>query len=898
MRDYKVKETVVALEECGYQCQYIEGTITATRGSDVRYFVEDSRENAVGLFPADVVAKLNTLNESQIEDRFSKTTLYEMGYGSFEPSADKPTGTEEPSKNRFKVKDGEKAVTSDNPEKPKGVKGLDNPVDDDDLPNDYTGGSKNNEDADIPNTDKGSVSTVGSNGGEGGGKGAGPDTSKKAEKTQAMNVGNSVYQQDAANRDTGKDYTGSKVGSVGNKKSTSGSKVANAGTMPAKLPTDQPAQSLAKIPSVKSGKMAVTGSTVESVLASLDAEQTADDMMASTMDEAEQKAKQFSNQNLVLLNQSKDGSWSVGSTFDKGWSPSDYMNVKESASDHSTTGGGKAKIIATNENIENIRRMITTNPKIDIATLGQEIFMTESIAGAMDAVGKVAADVATGTGKVAKRLAKPVAKGVGKVTKAVGTGIEAAGEEIGADEAIMKEAIRTFPKYNGILEKLYPGPYISRTTFKQIDLADIERKLTPHLVEAIAMHLTEQGVDAPPQGALPDEEEMDPDLDADPMADPALDAPMDGGEDGMDAPEMGAEKGAPDMGAEGEEPLDDAGMGGEDAGLGDMGGGGMGGAPDIGAEPAPQPMGGDLEASGMPSPEPELPSEDRWARARENCPDCDDATLSELVQYDIVNDLQKAMFDKFVNHLTKTKEQNAKVPLVASKNSNIRPQSSTKDLNESKVKKNPFVEQKRFEKAFYEDPAGAVSHIVEALMQDSTLINKASALVLGIEEGNNYQRREVESAANQLRGLGDQVYDVRNQLGNIINSTAGDILRRVSSPLARGAFASEAQQMITKLQGIQGQLDQFIKQVPHWVDAFDSAYSNLGVSASSGDTDMGAEETPEMPMDNEMDAGMDSPVPPMEAGSDIPMPPEGDMGMEPEEGSPEQVPSAPAAPRM
>lgn len=987
--NFNIKNVVVALEECGYQCQYLEGTLTASKGSDTRYFVENSKEEAIGSYPDEVTKKLKSLTEAKVNARFSSQTLNEMGYGNFSPSADKPTGTEAPSTNRFKVKPGEKAVTDDNPEKPKGMKGIDSPVDDKELPKEFTGGSKNNEDPNVPNTEKGAKTTVGATGG---GKNAGANKTKNTEKGQKMSVGNSLYQQDASDRNKGDNYTGTKVGELGSKKGDGGgSKVANAGDMPADLPKDQPAQSVAKIPSVKAGKMAVTGTTVESVLSSMFEATNGDAMMAQADEESKQKAQQLSGQNLILLTQSKEGGWNVGSSFEKGWSPSDYLNVKEAANSHITTGGSAAKVIVTGEPVEQIRELLSKNPSTDPATFGQEVMMTEvlgAIAKGIGSVAKGAANLAGGAVKGAAKGVGALAKGAGNVAgkvantaagavgsaargatdlaaKGVKAGVDAgksvanAGVNLGKGavntatdavktvansasqipgeptiggnlvkdaankipsldpstlnkmdaqkkaaekqqqmqmgyrgESVIGEAVKTFPMYNGILETLYEGPYISRTTFKQIDLAEMERKLTPHLVEAIAMHLSEQ--DVPPEAPLPGDEEEDPMMD-DGMGDPDMgDADMSADAD-MGAPDMGADDtGVPGADAEGmpaDAGADEAGL--DDAGAGgppelDGGAGGMGGM-DIGAEPSPQPVGGEPEMSGTPAPEPELPSEDRWAQARESCPDCDDAVLSELVQYGIINDLQKAIFNKFIGHLTKTKQASEKQPLVASQDASYRKQPATKDLTETAVRNNPYMELKRLESEFLMDSKGVVGIYVETLMKNPDLTEKAARLVLGIEEkyNKNWKRREVEAAANQLQGIGDQVYEIRDQLRNLVNTTAGDILKRVSSPLAQGAFASEANQMISQLEGISGRFDQFLKQMPHWVDAFNNAYSSLGVQVTDDGEggegmDMGMDsDIPEEPMDDGM--GMDAGLEPApdNAGADLPVPPEGGAELPP-----------------
>lgn len=884
--EVSIQKVVVALEECGFQCQYVDGTVIATRGTEQRHFVEDSHGNAVGTFPADVQGAVRNITEAQVARRFSQQALYEMGYGQFSPSADKPTGTEEPSSNRFDVDSGDRAVTSDNPDKPKGMDGIDDPVDDDDLPDDFTGGSDNNEDADIPSTGGGTdATTVGAHGGSGGGKGAGPK-SKKPEKTQPMAVANNLYQMDNPDSEKSGDYTGSEVGAVSDGGSRGGGgRIAKQGSFPADLPSKQDAQTTADIPTVKKGKMTVTGATVESVLDAMFEQQDPDELQAAAEDEAQRMVEQYGGQTLALLTQSQDGAWAVGGTLESNWDPQQYSDMKMSAQDHASTGG-EARIIATPDSPEEVREAVTENPNLDpSADLGgTEVFMTEdiretvgtAIAKGAEVVGDVAKGVVKGAGTVAKKVASPVVGVAGDVVRAAGTGVSAAGDALDDDdeqkknESIMRKALRTFPRYSGILEAKHPGPFISPATYEQIDLAEAERMLTPTLLELAAERILDNLSEQ-------DEEGLD---DAPP--EPGLSAPP-GGEDDVDI-DIDAEGG--EMPPEGgEAPEDDAGLGGppelSDMGAPEPAGGGV--DIDIGGGPSPQPSGGEPEATGEPVPEPELPADDRWKEARDLCPDCDDSTLSKIVQAGIVGDLYNELTKNLFVHFAKTKQDTEKQALAASMNAHSGRQVTTKGSKWSGTRNTSYSDRKQLESLFQTDPHGFLDALMEGLMADPSKVGRAAALVLGLQEQDDYKRRNAETAAQELVRLKDEIYGLREQLGTIMNSTVGDILTRVKSPIGNKGFAARAQQMLTQLNDIHSSMDLFLQQLDANIDEFNRAHQAMGVSADSDQPGMSAPPEamgPEEPGMSEpgMEPGMSAPPPPP-PGEEPPMGPEGEPGM-------------------
>jgi hypothetical protein len=665
--DFSLKQVVVALESQGYQCQYLDGSLLANNGPHQLSFVEDASGNAVGTFPDNIRQALGSITEAQVNERFGKQMLTELGYGEFSPSSAKATGVGDVNAKSLGVGTGDQAVTDEQPQK-----GPTKPQNSTDLPGDFTGDSDNNDPAKVPTTGGSSkASTVGPHGASSTGS-PGP-YNQKPEKTQGIKVGHSLQQLDAPDSDKSSPYTGTSVGELGNAKGD-GKEAGSApkmGSSPAPLPSTQGAQALPKLPSPGKGKMTVDGATVEAILG----EASPSEIAQQQTDQNAQMAQQQTGKKMyVVSREATDQPWTLSGTFES-TTPETIEDAKESVMSFTKASPTGASMVVFSEMAaEEVQQAILDgqDPKelgtVELAQ-GQMEALNEfaGVAKAGKAVGKgigsaakfgaeVVRGAAQGVGDLAKTGAGVATGAAGSVAQAAGKGLRAAGrdltgqgeeEEVLTTESLNARVLASLPESFGILSEA--GPIISRTSFKPIDLAEFERKLTPAMAQMI---LEQEGEDedpfAPPMPPGEGEEAADV-------------PPPEGGEFGGEGvpPEDEAGMGGPDL--EGAEGAPEGGMGGE-----------PGGAPiDIGGDPAPQPIGGEQGEPGLEpgTPEPEVPvgEESRYAQAQQMCPDCDEKDLEQLVQVGIVGDLYKALVQQVMSQkATMQTPDETGMPLAAS----------------------------------------------------------------------------------------------------------------------------------------------------------------------------------------------------------------------------------------
>lgn len=828
-----IKTLVVALESLGYQCQYVDGSLIATNGVNKLSYVEDSQGEAIGTIPDDLRQALQQITEQQVEDRFSKKMLMELGYGEFSPSAAKPTGVGDTNAKALGIKSGEQAVTGEQPQK-----GPKKPQDSSELPDDFTGGSDNNQPANVPSTGGDSeASKVGPHGATKTGS-PGPNL-QGPEKTQGMKVGQSLMQPDAPEADKG-DYEGTKVGKIGNVqgdgKGAGG--VLSMGKAPAPFPTTQGAQTLAKIPSPGAGKMAVTKATVESVLDDIDRTKPIDEFF--------------------YFNDQPEGEWPE---YEEG-----YVEAVDQAAQ--SLLGQTLEELGTEEEIlrqsheqqmspEAVVQQLAAEAGLEIQDQGLAGGVGESVAKAGLVIGKgigkaaeFGAEVAKGAAKGVGKLAGTAVKGVGRVAGAVSKGVEAAGGDLAGDEqdeALINRVIESLPKSFGLMAEIHPGPYISRETLKVIDLNRVEEQLTPVLARLIL----EQPF--PPEE---DDEEEDDEEGAPPPPPPGEEEPGDElGDMPPDPVDDEAGIGGPEepMPGEGEPP----------EGAGDP----VAGAPvdvDIGGAPTPQPVGGEQGEIGIEAgaPEPQIPPDEmsQYQKAKEMCPGCDDREVEELIQVGIVGDLYQALVQRVMAQKSAMAPQAE--PLVAS-------QVTTKSSDGSGDQITVFERERQLQKAWKDDPHAFVDTLIDAMTGDPKKVAKAASMVLGIDEA-DFLKQDAQDARNILQGLNESVRGVRNQLQDIRLSSVGKIQALVGSQFARGAFAAEAQQMMDHLIKLENGLNAFLSSLDRYESEFDQRYQGMVPTEEQG-----AEEAP---------------PPPPEAGGEPeapPPPPEAPGTMAPPGGEPE-----------
>jgi hypothetical protein len=914
--DFTFKQVVVALESLGYQCQFLDGSLVAQHGTNQLTFVEDSEGNAVGTFPASLSEALGQITETQVEERFSQQRLTEMGYGEFSPSSAKPTGVDDVTGKSLGIDVGDQSVTNEQPQK-----GPKKPQNSTDLPGDFTGDSNNNDPAKVPGTGGSSkATTVGPHGAASTGKpGAAPD--KKPEKTQAMKVGHSLQQGSAPDKDSGADYTGTEVGELGNAQGDgkgAGSSP-SMGSSPAPLPSTQGAQALPKIPSPGKGKMTVSGATIEAILGEASPDQLAQQQDTQNTQIAQQNA---GKKVYVVSRDAADRPWAVSGTFES-TTPQSIEDAKESVFTFTQANPQGGSVVFFSEmDAEEVQQAIADGQQpqelgnVEIAQGKVEEGIGGAIARGAGAVargaGKAAGAVARGAGKVAGvvgremgstargmkgiaqgagRAAGAVARGAKKAAGAVARGAQKVGQNVadmpastaavagdmgsraakavGADrtasaigrgaarvagglekatggsrefeyeESFKARVLASLPESFNILAEMHPGPHLNRTTFKEIDLAEFERRITPLMARVI----------------------LEQDDEEDPFAPPM---PPEGGE-GEDLPpedEFGGEEGAPP-----EE--DDAGMGGpEDVPPeGDMGE--DPGAPiDIGPEPSPAPVGGEQGPPGIEpgAPEPEVPAgeESRYQQAKQMCPDCDETEIEQLVELGIVGDLYKAMVQRVAARSAEMKAQEEPMALAAS-------QAAPNGSGRSDDRISVFERERRLSEAWKADRRGFVDNLVDELLADPGKTSRAAEIVLGISE-DGYREQDAAEAKGLLDGLLEEVRDVRNQVQNVRLSTVGRIQALVGSKFARGAFATESQQMMDHLLQVENGLNAFLESLSRYTDSFDERYGNLVTPEEPGGVG-GAEPPPPPPGEG---AGAEPPPPPPgEEAAPAPPPPAG-----------------------
>lgn len=384
---------------------------------------------------------------------------------------------------------------------------------------------------------------------------------------------------------------------------------------------------------------------------------------------------------------------------------------------------------------------------------------------------------------------------------------------------------------SGLLTESDYGTILHPETFSPISIREETGKLAPIFVRMI---LEQDEDDEFPEPPVAGDEGTDVDIDVEPGAE--------GGEVDVEA---GAEPGMDEM-----PPEDAAGEGGP-------------GAPvdiDIGTEPSPQPVGDEQAGPGLEpgAPEPELaPDQSRWAAARQECPDCDDAAIEKLVQVGIVGDL----YNELVKSVTASALQGQQAsmeqePIVASQ----KPSQDTTKLSEgSGTQIRTSDVQKRLSEAWEDDPMLFVDSLVDGLDEAPEKLERAASMILGITE-EDYRQQDVQEARSILEGLGDQIRDLRNQLQDVRLSSVGKVQALVGSEFSRGAFAAEAQQMMDHLIKVEENLNAFLNSLGRRIEEFDQRYPGL---VTTEEPDLGGEApAPEAPEA----AAAEEPAPPPPEG--------------------------------
>jgi hypothetical protein len=464
----------------------------------------------------------------------------------------------------------------------------------------------------------------------------------------------------------------------------------------------------------------------------------------------------------------------------------------------------------------------------------------KAIGKGIGAVAQFGADVARGAARGVGAAAGTAAQGVGKLASAAGKGVQAAGEELTGDDEVEESRVdrimKHIPESYGILSETNPGPVLHPETMAPIDLGEMERKLTPIFARMILEQDDDEDSFAPPPppGGVGDDE-----------GDPGGEPPAPGDELGDESP---PEDG---MGDEGLPPEDGAGEGGPDMG-----------APvdvDIGTEPSPQPVGDEQGVPGLEepeAPEPELPADSRWAQAKQQCPDCDDAALEKLVQVGIIGDLYNSLVQRVTATALQHEPEEEPMGLAASQQGG---QDATNLTERSETSISAFERQQQVSEAWREDPRAFVDSLIEGLAQDPEKVHRAASMVLGISEA-DYREQDVQEARTILEGLGESIRGVRNELQEVRLSQVGKIMALVGSKMSRGAFAVEAQQMMDHLLRAEETLNAFLATLDRRIEEFDQRYQGVVQGMEQG----GAEVPPT--------PGADAPPPPPtpEAGAEAP----------------------------
>jgi hypothetical protein len=847
--DVHLTKLVVALESLGYQCQYLDGALVATNGANRLSYSEDSRGNAVGTFPASVTEALRSVSDRKVKRRFNGKTLEEMGYVNFSPSKDKATGTDDVTSKKLGVDSGDQTVTDETPQK-----GPKKPQKSSELPNEYTGGSDNNDPHGLPDTGGDAEYTkVGPHGAAKTGK-PGPNMGKP-EKTQGMKVGHSLQQPESPDADKG-NYTGSKVGFIGNSGSALTAGATSKGSSPAPLPKDQSAQSLPKIPSPGKGKMTVASKSLESLIASAD----------------NRISEEAPGRSLFVMTRRNPGeSWAMSGTF--GLDDAGRKSSQDLISEFSSANpGGSALVVSSARESSEVHQHLADgrNPN-ELGEVEISVGQMESVQAVTEAgIGYSGeySEIYNKAKKAAKlRLAGNV-EAAQKIEREVDRLVDEAGSEEAEEAAqsgmedgqfdesskirkkltpkLMESVLREFQGSLGILRSRNYGPVLHPETFRPIDLDEVEKKLTPIFARMILEQDDEDEFDTEEdEPGLPGEDDEDPLAAELGMAPDSTDSPDD--QAGMGGPGIGDDFG--DFDAEGVPPGDAPGMQDPTSN----------GAPidiDIGGGPSPQPIGGEQGGPGIEpgAPEPQLsPDQSRWAAAREQCPDCDDAALEKLVQVGIIGDL----YNELVQRVTATSLQRGRAaePIVASKNPKKLPTGAHNLTEGSEESISEFERRQRLSEAWDEDPVLFVDALVEGLSQDPSKISRAALMALGLDE-DDYKSQDARDAKSILQGLGEQIRSVRNSLQDVRLASVGKIQALVGSRFARGAFTTEAQQMMTHLNRAEDMLNSFLESLDRYEEEFDSRYGSLiqdisdaGVGEPVGTP--GVLDTPENPGDLE-----------------------------------------------
>ncbi len=805
------------LQGLGYTVQEMAGELHAKRGETTLMYVENAEGEAIGIMPSEV-----------------RDALAEQGYGSFKPSDAAPTGTEGTGSDKFKVKTGAQAQSGDLSGSSKvDTKGKE-------LPPEYRSHGKNNEDPKHPSTKSGGQGPKVGSYDAGGGKDAGPDTSDAGRSSDGIKVAD-IYPPN----EPGSDYAGTKVGSVSGVNTgpgRGGGKAPAGGTLPQGLQKTQGAQAgTAKIPGPGPGVMAVKRSSVESALGEAyvpagdprkaegggikragvykggkttpgstkkggveagplkperkPGESNADyqkRMLAykkSTSEESMTEAEPQGRFAVLLTRESRGDQWAVSKSVEN--TPDNLQGLQQQA-DQTINQGGEdmaAAIFVTDSELAEIpdsgADVAEISDPVDGQIVSQHGMADEGIGAAIAKGGRVAADVAKGVGRAAGSIGGVAARGAGAVGKAVGKGVGAAGKDI---------------------EKSAAGKHKGEIEDDEDESHHETLQICPHCFVPMSMRLLAEGISVEQAKSIleqlpgEDEEEEDEE-DADLSPELAGETPPDAGE--MPPPE--GDVGLPPP-PEGEPPPVE--------------------------EPPPPPP----PAAGGPPPEGAPPEGAGSAEGVDGvpCPNCGQDVRQKLEVAGVLQNLAHEIYARAAGAAHGATAESQEDGLQAATNVSSRATQQQETLGEK---------QARLSTAWNENPDEFVEALVEGVVRNPDLTDKAANMVLGIVE-QSFRDKDAEDAASILEELDEDVRAVRNRVMDIRLAKVGKIQSLVGSKYGRGTFIVQAQRMMDHLSEVEDSLTNFLTAVEKHKRQFERRYP--GRLSTLQQPEMGTEPAPEM----------------------------------------------------